>query len=184
MINKIKSQFSQIPQAVRLVALKGLGLWAVFYVCYYYIFLPHGKLIRFFTHVTASVTTYFLNHLYAVGFTHFDSPPYGDTISLGSRHILFIMDGCNAFKLYVLYAGFLFCAPGKVNKKINYLLVGLPAIFVLNIIRCYAVAILVIQKPEWIEIAHHYIFTFVVYGTIFWLWLSFLKEKKGFIKTQ
>jgi exosortase/archaeosortase family protein len=88
------------------------------------------------------------------------------------------MDSCNAFKLFVLYAGFLICAPGIIKKKLVYTLIGLPLIFVLNIARCYAVAILVLRKPEWIYIAHHYIFTIVVYSAIFLLWLSFLKEKK------
>lgn len=178
LITKFKTQYDSIPTVVKKVVQKGAILWLVFVICYYFILLPHGRFIQSITHITTIVTTKLLNNYFATGFYSVVSPPYGESIKIGQRNILFIMDSCNAFKLFVLYAGFLICAPGIIKKKLVYTLIGLPLIFVLNIARCYAVAILVLRKPEWIYIAHHYIFTIVVYSAIFLLWLSFLKEKK------
>ena len=178
---KIQTQYNSIPSIVRKVVFRGAILWLGFVVCYYYILLPHGRFIKAITHITTVLTTNLLNKYYTVGFYSLVAPPYGESIKLGTRNILIIMDSCNAFKLFVLYAGFLICAPGIITRKLVYLFIGLPLIFVLNITRCYGVAILVLKKPEWIYIAHHYIFTIVVYSAIFFLWLSFLKEKRSVI---
>ena len=182
LLTKIKDQYDSIPKIVKKVVFRGAIIWLGFVICYYYILLPQGKFIQSITHLTTIFTTYLLNHLYITGFYSIVVRPFGESIRLGSRNILLIMDSCNAFKLFVLYTGFLMCAPGGVKRKLIYILIGLPIIFILNITRCYGVALLVLKKPEWIYIAHHYLFTIVVYSTIFLLWLSFLKGKNELSK--
>jgi len=179
LLKSVVTFYQELPSTVKRVLLRGLLLWFVFSVSYYYIFLPHGKMVKAFTHITSISTVWVLNNYYSEGFVMGSPTTLGEIIQLGKRNILYIMDTCSGFKLFVLYLGFLICAPGKVKSKLLYSFTGVILIYILNILRCCAIAILVLQKPHWTYFAHHYIFTIIVYSAIFFLWLSFLKIKKS-----
>jgi len=177
-IEKIKTFYKELPIVVKNVLIRGFLLWLAFSISFYYILLPNGLAVKKFTHLTSFSTIWLLNKFYSSGFVIGDYTPIGDVIKIGKRNVLYIMDTCSGFKLYILYLGFLICAPGFLKRKTIYSIIGIIIIFILNILRCYAVALLVLIKPEWIYFAHHYMFTIVVYGAIFLLWLSFLKIRK------
>ena len=183
-IDKIATFYKELPNVVKNVLTRGFLLWASFSIVFYYILLPNGEVVKEFTHLTSFTTIWMLNKFYSSGFVIGSYKPLGDLIKLGNRNVLYIMDTCSGFKLYVLYLGFLICAPGIMKSKAIYSFVGILLIFVLNILRCYAVAVLVLNRPEWVYFAHHYVFTIIVYSTIFLLWFSFLKIRKPIHQTK
>ena len=91
-------------------------------------------------------------------------------IMSGSRRIIGVADPCNGLDLYVLYLSFLFCFPGTWRRRLAFIAVGLPYIFIINAIRCALIAWLNIEHPRWVDISHHYIFTAIVYLLVFFLW--------------
>ncbi len=167
-----------LPPVVKTVLLRGFILWSVFSILYYYVFLPHGRFVKAFTHLTSVSTILVLNKYYSSNFIIGSYTPLGEIIRLGNKNILYIMDTCSGFKLFFLYIGFIICAPGIFKRKIQYAIIGVIIIYLLNILRCVAISILVITRPHWTYIAHHYVFNIIVYSAIFFLWLSFLKLKK------
>jgi exosortase/archaeosortase family protein len=122
----------------------------------------------------------------------------------GPDRILSIADVCNGLEVMVLYAGFIFCWPAGPSargsnrqpgdgtdtrqtavagassvvwlRKFKFLACGFALILLLNIFRCAALAIISQHKPEYVDFYHHYLFTFIIYGVIFWLWYLFTQR--------
>jgi exosortase/archaeosortase family protein len=91
----------------------------------------------------------------------------------GPFKTLSIADVCNGLELMVLYAGFLLCWPAGSVRKIKFIAGGFLLIVLLNILRCAALALISVHKPQYVDFYHHYLFTFLIYGCIFLLWYLF-----------
>ncbi len=106
--------------------------------------------------------------------------------------LLSIADVCNGLELMVLFAGYILCWPGgrgrpaiatsevkapqrtsDWGRKIKFITGGWALIIVMNIFRCAALALIYLRRPEYLDFYHHYLFNFIVYGSIFWLWYLF-----------
>lgn len=175
LIDNIKKQFQEIPLMLRRFAISALILWIVFSILNHFVFNQGSWLNRYLTFVTSNVTTKTLNFFYHPGFENIPLPNGFQGIYLNNLQVLFITDGCNALALYQAYICFFLCVPGKLIRKLSFAVVGIAIIFVLNIIRCYALTWLNMNKPEWTDFAHHYAFTFIVYSCIFILCVTYLK---------
>ncbi|MBS1736259.1 MAG: archaeosortase/exosortase family protein [Bacteroidetes bacterium] len=101
-----------------------------------------------------------------------------DIILKDNRKIIGIADACNGLELYILYISFLFCFPAGIIKTLIYVLAGSVIIYVANVLRCYFIALMNIDRFNLIEVAHHYVFKLIMYAVIFALWVLFLKLKK------
>ena len=97
-------------------------------------------------------------------------PSANAVVDYQGRKVITIANACNGLELFILYAGFLLCFPATLSRKLAYLIIGLPAIHVANILRCAALCYIGIWRPHLIDIAHHYVFKIVVYGLILLLW--------------
>ncbi|MBS1590832.1 MAG: archaeosortase/exosortase family protein [Bacteroidetes bacterium] len=101
-----------------------------------------------------------------------------DIILKDNRKIIGIADGCNGLELYILYISFLFCFPARIIKIITYILAGSVIIYVANVLRCYFISLMNMERFNLIEVAHHYVFKLIMYAVIFSLWVLFLKGRK------
>ena len=177
LIIEIKRQYNQLSVDTKRFAVKAFVLAILFNVAYILYLGPSRLFDRPLTSFTAEITNYLLNHLYKAGFS-LKEIHRGALIIYNKMGLLLIGDACNAFKLYVLYLGFLLCVPGTIAKKLIYFAIGFVLILILNLIRLFALIWLLFNKPEWTNVAHHYIFTTIVYACIFMLWVSYLKGRK------
>ena len=175
LINNIKRQYEEVPIFLRKFAIKALILWGIFSIVNHFIFIPGFWLNSYLTFITTNVTTTSLNHFYHPGFMSTPAESGFQEVYFGTLRVLYITDGCNALTLYQAYLCFFLCVPGKLVRKLFFAILGLTVIFILNIIRCYALTWLNLNKPEWTDFAHHYAFTFIVYSFIFILCVSYLR---------
>ena len=86
---------------------------------------------------------------------------------------------CNAFSLFVLYAGFLLAFPGNGKKKSIYIPVGILIIHLLNLARVLALILLAYYNPSVLEFNHSYTFTLIIYACIFGMWMHWIKKSSG-----
>jgi exosortase/archaeosortase family protein len=98
-----------------------------------------------------------------------------DNIIKDNKKIVGIADPCNGLELYVLYISFLFCFFSKLIHRLLYILIGFVIIYIANILRCYFIGLLNIERFNLIDIAHHYVFKLIMYAIIFGLWIFFLR---------
>jgi exosortase/archaeosortase family protein len=164
-----------------IVILKGLIFFIIWKIVYLIYLKPERTLDSFLTTGTA-------NTVYKI--VSFINPP-NDSLSnsnyrlvekttvssiyLGTKKLIGVEDGCNALELYVLYIGFLFCF--MKNKPIfyKYLFGGVFFIFLLNIIRILLLLFINMKYSLLFDFTHHYLFSAIVYVSIFILWKKYLK---------
>ena len=172
--------YGQLPATAKTFVLKSLILIGLYLVGDTFLFNTNYWLNNDLTFLTTNLTTKSLNSFYKSGFSIKPNFAVGvcDIYYLARQHVLLVSDGCNAFKLYIFYIGFLICLPGVWKKKVIYALIGVALIFCLNIARCYALTWLNMNMPQFTNFAHHYAFTFIVYSAIFCLFLAYLKPKE------
>lgn len=85
-----------------------------------------------------------------------------------------MVEGCNAVSVMILCVAFIF-AFYQGRKTFAYALVGLVFLYVTNVFRIVGINILCIEKPEWGDAAHDYLFPSVIYGSVVVLWLIWMR---------
>ncbi len=85
-----------------------------------------------------------------------------------------MVEGCNAVSVMILYLAFIF-AFYKGFKTFGFALGGLLFLYVINIIRIVALNIVVVDYPDYTQIAHDYFFPAIIYGGVVVLWLVWIK---------
>lgn len=158
------------------------GAW---FLCYEFYFKPKGNLDHV---VTEYVTLGICNMLKITGYDcHYTiALKPGETYIFIAPQVLpavRVGASCNGLELLVLFSLFILCYPGNFLIKIPYLVVGNLMIHGINILRNYWLTLMSVHHFPGYDLFHRYIFIFMVYGSIFGLWilwtnkLSLLKIK-------
>ncbi len=176
----------EIPSGVKLFAKRAMVLFCTWLLIYYPILQPMRLPDKWLTAITANATTVLLNNVLSGGFkvrgnsaSVFSGKNKGSAeIQKNNSTVISIADSCNALKLYVIYIGFIVCMPFGFKRMTAFALGGVLAIYLLNISRCFALAWLWLNQPGWVDFAHHYVFTLLVYSCIFALWVWYGRNKR------
>ena len=86
-----------------------------------------------------------------------------------------IVEGCNAISIIILFASFVLSFFGKLKLTLLYLLAGAVIIYAMNIIRIAILAIGIYEYPEYTDFLHSIVFPLIIYGTVFILWLIWVR---------
>lgn len=167
-----------LPTAVKKFLLKSLIIFIVWKLLYHVVLFP----VRIPDKQLTNITTYLTQQLLYINYPKAtitteskDVPLPRNIIYLNNKKVVGIADGCNGLELYILYIGFLIAFGGSLKKVIQYALIGIAIIFILNTFRSYAITLMNINGSALTEVAHHYIFKLLIYGIMFLLWMRFTK---------
>lgn len=86
-----------------------------------------------------------------------------------------IVEGCNAISIIILFAAFVLSFFGKIKLTLLYLLAGSVIIYTMNIIRIAILAVGIYEFPQYTEFLHSIIFPLIIYGTVFLLWIIWVR---------
>jgi exosortase family protein XrtF len=86
-----------------------------------------------------------------------------------------IVEGCNAISIIILFASFVLSFFGKLKLTLLYLLASAAIIYAMNIIRIAILAIGIYEYPEYTDFFHSIVFPLIIYGTVFILWLIWVR---------
>jgi len=86
-----------------------------------------------------------------------------------------IVEGCNAISIIILFAAFVLSFFGRLKVTLLYLLAGAVIIYAMNIIRIAILAVGIFEYPEYTEFLHSIIFPLIIYGTVFLLWIIWVR---------
>ncbi len=177
---KIKAFYDNlpIPRLIKVFLLRALLLFVGWQLVYHFVFMPFYFPDMMLTNITAYCTAKVLSLFYQnVSVIYLvNRVMKGSQVLVGGNRILRILDSCNALDIFVLYISFLFCFPGDWKRRAKFILLGVPYIFVLNIIRCALIAWLNMAHRGLVEITHHYIFTAAMYILVFYIWVLYTKK--------
>ncbi len=102
----------------------------------------------------------------------------GDQIVVGERSFYFAY-GCLGIRHLSLFAGFILFYFGRFWHKLVYVLLGFFILTLANISRATLIGIAVWFDPSWFQWVHEYGTMFILYSTIFLLWIVWSKKIKG-----
>lgn len=91
-------------------------------------------------------------------------------------YLVRIVEGCNAISVNILFITFIIAFSGTLKATIFFGLVGSLIIYVVNIARILAFSILYYKYPKYQTVLHDLLFPGIIYGTIFLLWVIWVKK--------
>jgi len=153
-------------------------VYLILYLTYEFVVKKYSNLDQAFIRIIINWTESIL-HLFGyktfkvLGDTEFQS------VGIDGSQGVWVGAACNAVTLFFLFAVFVLAYPGHQKSKIWFVPLGIFTIHIINIIRVAALALISFYKPEWLDFNHTYTFTFLVYGYIFFLWMTWVNKYSG-----
>ena len=176
---KLKNSFSGIPKQLKIFILRGISFFIIWKLLYLFFLKPNHFIDHQLTTSLGKCVYWVFKNLSpsfqsAIEFVHTDV--VFSIIRNGKRsNVLLIADACNALELMILYLGFLAASTLPFLKQIHYWYSGIILIFFINLVRCLFLIYISIYSPTFFVLAHHYIFTSIVYLLIFLIWRRYIK---------
>lgn len=112
--------------------------------------------------------------LRGLGFTSWVLP--NSRLFLNGWHVVNVGWQCDGLPMMALFAGFIIAYPGPWRAKLWFIPVGILIIHGINILRVAGLALNQIYSRASTEFNHHYTFTIIVYGVIFWFWTIWVRR--------
>lgn len=97
-------------------------------------------------------------------------------IGIDGSNGVWIGSSCNAITLFSLFTVFIAAYPGHQKSKLWFIPMGIFLIHILNIIRIVALSLIAFYNPDYLDFNHTYTFTFIIYGFIFFLWVTWVNK--------
>lgn len=155
--------------------LKAGVLYTAAYLLYEFVLkkytLVDEKFIRFIINVCVGIFN-------ILGYKTFESREVDDVQVFGidGSNGVWIGGPCNGITLMCLFAVFVIAYPGSVKNKLWYVPLGIVLVFLINIIRIVALALIAYYAPQYLNFNHTYTFTFLAYSFVFMLWMIWVNR--------
>lgn len=183
-LQTFKRQYNQIPLLARRFFIRAAIVFVVWKLLYIYLLYPAGIPNHFLTDATAWGTAKMVTYTT-------DKPAFPYYVKNAAyvynldRKAFLIGNSCNALEVFVLYIGFIVCLPGyKIKRVLKYVIGGIVAIYVLNILRCWGLFLLLMHNSSIFGFAHKYIFKFILYALVFFMWWRYTRIKPQLNETS
>lgn len=86
-----------------------------------------------------------------------------------------IVEGCNSISVIILFASFVLSFFSNFRTTFLFIIAGSVIIYVMNIVRIAILAIGIYEYPRHAEFLHSIVFPLIIYGTVFLLWLFWVR---------
>jgi len=86
-----------------------------------------------------------------------------------------IVEGCNSVSIIILFASFILAFFGQTRSTLLYLFAGSVIIYAINILRIVILAVSIYEYPQYSGFMHSIFFPLAIYGTVFILWLIWVR---------
>ncbi len=163
-----------------LLFIPSVVLWLTFYTFIYKVDLLIGNnfdSLTFFSKILSHQSNYILN---LIGFNAITEVQGNIVVSkilnYNYNHGVWIGEPCNGVKIFGLFSIFILCFKGNLTKKLWFIPFGIIIIHILNVLRIAVLTIISGVNPYWLNFNHNVTFQIIVYGTMFSLWLFWIKK--------
>ena len=84
--------------------------------------------------------------------------------------VIAVYEGCNSMNVMIVFVAFMSAFGNFSKKKLWFIVAGLVAIFVLNLVRVTFLFWVAEAMPENLYFMHKYVFTIFIYAVVLMLW--------------
>lgn len=128
------------------------------------------------TKTVAEQTKYLLNVFGYPTEIKQDTETLAVKIFINNKFTAFIVEGCNAISIIILFIAFIVAFSGKFITTVLYILFGSLLIYITNIIRIVIISIALYEYPQYQNVLHEIIFPSIIYGFTFLLWFVWIRN--------
>ncbi|MCM4156644.1 exosortase family protein XrtF [Gramella sp. AN32] len=86
-----------------------------------------------------------------------------------------IVEGCNSVSIIILFTSFVLAFFGKASTTLLFIFAGSVIIYVINIFRIVLLSVGLYEYPQYSDYLHTLFFPLAIYGTVFILWLTWVR---------
>jgi len=94
---------------------------------------------------------------------------------INGKFTAFIVEGCNAISIIILFIAFIVAFAGKFKTTVLYILFGSLLIYFTNILRIAIISVALYEYPQYQNVLHEIIFPSIIYGMTFLLWFVWIR---------
>lgn len=169
--------FKQYRSVIRFIVIF-LGSYFIFGLFYnIYLELSNSKVFYpdFFTYLVSVQSEAVIEFL---GYSAFITPHEAEAsmkLFINDYFLVRVVEGCNSVSIIILFISFVLAFFAGAKLTLIYILAGSVIIYVMNIVRIAVLTIGVYEYPHHAELLHSIIFPLIIYGTVFILWLIWVR---------
>lgn len=93
--------------------------------------------------------------------------------------IISVYEGCNGVNVLIIFVAFVLAFGGRVKLMLPFILLGLVAIHVANLVRIVLLYAVMTRYDALFYFFHKYLFTASLYAVVFGLWVVWVKYFQG-----
>nr|WP_089373862.1 exosortase family protein XrtF [Dokdonia pacifica] len=99
-------------------------------------------------------------------------------LTINNKVLARVIEGCNAVSVMLLFTSFMLAFFDGWKRTLLFILGGIALIYAMNVTRIALLTVGIYEYPEYTELLHGTIFPAVIYGTVFLLWLGWIRSYK------
>lgn len=103
-------------------------------------------------------------------------------VTVNRKPIVRVVEGCNAVSVMILFTAFIVAFSGKFLRTFSFIMAGILAIHILNVLRIALLIMGMLSYPEYDDLLHGVIFPLIIYGFIFLLWVLWVNKFQRYAK--
>lgn len=134
------------------------------------------------TKTVAEQTKYLLNIFSYPTEIAQDTETLSVKLFINGKFTAFIVEGCNAISIIILFIAFIVAFAGKFKTTVLYILFGSLLIYFTNILRIAVISVALHKYPQYQNVLHEIIFPAIIYGITFLLWFVWIRNFSGIKK--
>lgn len=97
-------------------------------------------------------------------------------VIVDKKPVVQIIEGCNAISIMILFTAFIVAFSSKFLNTFGFIVAGILAIHVLNILRIVFLTMGIINYPQYENLLHGVVFPLIIYGFVFLLWVIWVNK--------
>lgn len=94
----------------------------------------------------------------------------------GNNTVVNMFEGCNGINIMILFMAFIVAFSGKIKDMLWFIPAGFIFIHLANLGRIVLLYWVAETKPDYMYFTHKYLFTSIIYGAIFFLWVVWIAK--------
>lgn len=113
-----------------------------------------------------------------LGYSSFITPHEAEAsmkLFINDYFLVRVVEGCNSISIIILFISFILSFFAGLKLTFLYILSGSVIIYIMNIVRIAILTVGIYKYPQHAELLHSIIFPLIIYGTVFILWLIWVR---------
>jgi exosortase family protein XrtF len=99
-------------------------------------------------------------------------------VTRSGQTVMMVYEGCNSINVIIVFLAFIISFKGPLRLFIRYFLLGLLAVYLINLFRLMGLYAIALHSPDNFYFFHKFFFTGIIYTVVFIIWYFWMTDVK------